>query len=263
MATISANLTVMIRAAEKAARSLVRDFGEAEQLQVSKKGPGDFVSAADKRSEEIIVFELTKARPSFGILAEEGSRKTPEDGEHTFIIDPLDGTMNFLHGLPHWCISIGLQKGKDIIAGVVYDPVKDELFTAEKGSGAFLRNRRLRVSGRQDMSSSLIACGSPKPDKPSIDEFSTQIASVLRHVASVRRFGAAALDLSYVAAGRFEGYWERHIKPWDVAAGLIILKESGGFISDLSGDDDPLNSGYILASNEHLHVPLRKLLIAE
>ncbi len=266
MAVRSADMNIMVRAAEKAARALLRDFGEIEQLQVSRKGPADFASAADRRAEEIIYEELHKARPSFGFLMEESGEHKGEDGEHRFVVDPLDGTTNFLHGLPHWAISIGLMRGNEIIAGLVYDPVKDEMYTAEKGGGAFLRRQRLRVSGRRDLSASLIACGSPHPGKPGYPCFLAQAEKVLQTTTGFRRYGAAALDLAYVAAGRFEGYFEYGIHPWDVCAGILIVREAGGrvgFITDdraFSGDYDMIPKHGLLATNTVLHDEIKSLL---
>lgn len=257
---LSPNINVMIKAAEKASRSLIRDFGEVENLQVSVKGPGDFVSAADRRAEQIIHDELKKARPSFGFLMEESGVVTGEDGENTWIIDPLDGTSNFLHGLPHWCISIALESKGEIVAGLIHDPVKDETFRAEKGGGAFMRNRRLRVSGRRDLMASMVATGHPRRDIKSQNQFIHEYESVLAEVPGMRRFGAAALDMAYVAAGRFDGFWERGLNPWDMAAGHLLIKEAGGISTDISGKESPVHAGNVLATNSNLHESLRKLL---
>lgn len=263
MALISPNLNVMIRAAERAAKSLLRDFGEVEQLQVSQKGPADFVSAADTRAEKLIYEELLKARPDYGFLMEESGAIEGKNKDYRWIIDPLDGTTNFLHGLPHWAISIALEEKGEIIAGLVYDPVKDEMFHAEKNSGAFMRRKRLRVSGRTDLGLSMIATGAPRRSKDQKDRFLREYSAVLSVSPGLRRFGAAALDLCYVAAGRYEGFWERDLKPWDVAAGIIIVKEAGGFVSDLDHDkNNPLETGSILAANEKLIGDLKKVLRA-
>jgi myo-inositol-1(or 4)-monophosphatase len=263
MAKQSPLMTVMLRASEKAARSLLRDFNEVENLQVSTKGPGDFVSAADRRAEEIIFEELKTARPGFNFLMEEGGVVKGTDPDHRWIIDPLDGTTNFLHGLPHWAISIGLEFKGEIIAGLIHDPVKDEIFHAEKGQGAFMRRKRLRVSGRQDMVMAAIATGAPRRAQAKIELFRRECESVQHHGATLRRFGAAALDLAYVAAGRYEGFWERDLKPWDVAAGVIIVKEAGGFIADIdSVKSNPIETGNVLAGNEKLFDSLRKVLNA-
>lgn len=263
MATVnSPNMNVMIRAAEKAGKSLIRDFGEVENLQVSMKGPGDFVSAADKRAEKIIFEELRGAKPGYSFLMEESGQVLGEDREHFWIIDPLDGTTNFLHGLPHWCISIALQDKGEITAALVYDPVKDDLFTAERGKGAFHRRRRLRVSGRRDLQMSAIATGAPmRTIKDSGKQFIKEYAAVQDLGASMRRFGAAALDLAYVAAGSFDGFWERNLKPWDIAAGMLLVKEAGGFVADIDDDkNNVLQTCNIVASNEYLIQPLKKAL---
>lgn len=254
----------MIRAAEKAARSLVRDFGEVEQLQVSQKGPGDFVSAADMRAEEILYEELSKARPDFGFIMEEKGKVEGKDTENNsvFIIDPLDGTTNFLHGLPHWAISIGLEENNEITAGVIYDPIKDEMFTAEKGQGAFFnRRKRLRVSSRSDPMLAAIATGAPRRTELSNEIFSKEYEAVKAMQVTLRRFGAASLDMAYVAAGRYEGFWERSLSSWDIAAGSIIVKEAGGLICDLDKDtNNAINTGNILCANQELFQPLKKAL---
>lgn len=262
MSTQSPNMAVMIKAAEKAARSLNRDFGEVEQLQVSQKGPGDFVSAADRRAEKIIFEELQYARPNFSFLMEESGRVEGKDKDNVWIIDPLDGTSNFLHGLPHWCISIALETKGEVVAGLVYDPVKDEMFTAEKGGGAFVqRRKRLRVSGRNDFIMGMIATGAPRRSLEKRARFNAEFAAVQKAGANMRRFGAAALDLAYVAAGRYEGFWERDLSPWDVAAGILIVKEAGGFVCDLDADkNNPVETGNILAGNGGLYNDLKQIL---
>ena len=263
MALTSPNLNVMIRAAEKAARSLVRDFGEVENLQVSTKGPGDFVSAADRRAEEIIFEELKKARPDFGFLMEESGTVEGKDGESRWIIDPLDGTTNFLHGIPHWAISIALETKGEVVAGVVYDPIKDEMFHAERSCGAFMRRRRLRVSGRSDLMQATIATGSPRRSTESKERFVKEYQAVMNMVPGLRRFGSAALDLAYVAAGRYEAFWERDLQAWDVAAGNLIVKEAGGFICDLDDDRrNPTETGNVLAANDKLYQDVKKVLKA-
>jgi myo-inositol-1(or 4)-monophosphatase len=246
----------MARAAERAGRALIRDFGEVEQLQVSRKGPGDFVSAADTKAERIVRQELERARPDYSFLMEESGRIEGKDTRHCWIVDPLDGTTNFLHGLPHFCVSVGLAQADDIIAGVIYDPLKDELFWAEKNNGAYLNDRRLRVSGRRQLSDALLATGVPfgiHHDTPILARFAEQLGYVMSRVAGVRRYGSAALDLAYVAAGRYEGYWENGLNPWDVAAGLLIVREAGGFVTDLSGRRYRLGAQDILAANDSLH----------
>ncbi len=259
----TALMNVMLRASEKAARSLLRDFNEVENLQVSAKGPGDFVSAADRRAEEIIFGELKKARPDYSFLMEESGAVEGTDPEYRWLIDPLDGTTNFLHGLPHWAISIALEHKGEIVAGLIHDPVKDEIFHAEKGTGAFMRRRRLRVSGRQDLMLATIATGAPRRSVESRTQFMREYSAIISVAPGLRRFGAAALDLAYVAAGRYEGFWERNLKPWDIAAGLLIVKEAGGFVSDLdSTTANPVETGNILAANDRLFDSMSKILKA-
>lgn len=260
MTRTSPLLNVMIKAAESAARSLIRDFGEVEQLQVSVKSPGDFVSAADTRSEEILYRELQKARPGFSFLMEESGEREGTDPRHTWIIDPLDGTRNFLHGLPHWAISIALQKDKEIVAGVIFDPVKNETYYAEKGAGAFIGNRRLRVSGRKRLNEALIAGGSPDALRSDQEVFINQTREVLNETNGFRRMGAASLDLAYVAAGRYEAFWEYELSPWDVAAGYIIIREAGGIVKTVNGKGDPVTARSVLATNGHIHQDLEALL---
>ena len=256
----SANITVMVQAAQRAARALLRDFGEVENLQVSIKGPGDFVSAADRKAEETITRELGRARPTFGFLLEEGGLIEGNDAEHRFIVDPLDGTTNFLHGLPHFAISIGLEIRGELVAGVIYDPVKDELFAAEKGSGAYLNERRLRVSARTELASSMIATGIPVLDwEGRAKGFAAQLDRVADHVAGIRRFGTASLDFAYLAAGRYEGFWEYGLKPWDMAAGIVIVREAGGLVGKLE-DDDLLKPGTIVAGNPAVQPRLVEIL---
>ena len=264
MAIRSANLNVMMRAAEKAGRALVRDFGEVEQLQVTKKGPGDFVSNADRKAEEIIKRELEKARPDFGFLMEESGETVGNDSQNRFIVDPLDGTTNFLHGMPHWAVSIALEQNGEVTTGVIYDPIKDEMFWAEKGQGAFLRDKRLRVSGRNQMQDSLFATGIPHMGMgggpKGHAQFIRRLHAIMGNSAGVRRWGTASLDLAYVAAGRYEGYWERGLNAWDVAAGWIIVREAGGFVTDVAGRAFTLNSQDILASNSGIQNAFRKTL---
>jgi len=252
-------MAIMVRAAEKASRNLLRDFNEVEQLQVSRKGPGDFVTAADKRAEEIIFGELQKAKPDWSFMMEEGGKVKGNDPDHVWIIDPLDGTHNFMHGVPHWSISIALERKGEIIAGVVYDCSKDEMFTAEKGGGAWLRNRRLRVSGRNNLESCMINYGQPVPNDDARALFYKELQAVQK-LAMVRRLASAALDMAYVAAGRIDAYWERGIKPWDVAAGYLIVKEAGGFATSIENDDNPVYSGNLVAGNPQVHSDIRKLL---
>ncbi|CAK0749169.1 myo-inositol-1(or 4)-monophosphatase [Azospirillaceae bacterium] len=260
MAPRSANINVMIRAAEQAARSLVRDFGEVEQLQVSRKGPADFVSTADLKAEKTLRAELSKARPDYGFLMEESGVSAGADKSHRWIVDPLDGTTNFLHGLPHWAISIALERDNEIIAGVVYEPIRNEMFWAEKGQGAFVSSQRLRVSERRRLDDSLIATGAPFKGRGDHPAFTAQLQAVMAETAGIRRFGSAALDLAYVAAGRYEGFWETGLSPWDIAAGVILVSEAGGFVSEVNGQRNPIYTGSVLAANTHLFQPLGKLL---
>ncbi|MDX2224814.1 MAG: inositol monophosphatase family protein [Rhodospirillaceae bacterium] len=259
----SALINVMVAAAEKTARALKRDFGEVEQLQVSRKGPGDFVSAADVRAEKQLVAELSKARPNFGFVLEEGGVIAGADPDQRWIIDPIDGTTNFLHGIPHFAMSIALQQGEAIVAGVILNPATDDLFVAEKGQGAFLNNRRLRVSARTRLDDAVIATGIPHGDRVTGDRramYLRQLERVMGATAGVRRAGTASLDLAYVAAGRYDGFWELSLKPWDIAAGILLVREAGGFVTDLAGPGDALLTGNILAANADLHEPLRALL---
>jgi myo-inositol-1(or 4)-monophosphatase len=255
----SALLNVMIAAARKAARALRRDFGEVEHLQVSLKGPANFVTAADHRAEETLRAELSKARPGYGFLGEEGGHRVGSDKTHTWIVDPLDGTTNFLHGIPHFAISIALERDATIVAGVIYNPVSDELFTAERGKGAFVNDRRLRVAARKRLLDAVIACGLPHHGRGDLALGLRELAAVQDKVSGLRRFGAAALDLAYVAAGRFDGYWERNLSPWDMAAGLLLVREAGGFVSDIDGGDAMFSKRHIVAGNEIIH---RELLAA-
>lgn len=261
MAVRSATLTVMTRAAEKAGRALMRDFGEVEQLQVSQKGPSDFVSQADVKAQGILKEELMKARPAYGFMGEEGDATARPDTEYTWVVDPIDGTTNFLHGIPHWAVSIGLLKGDQAIAGVIYEPVRDEMFWTEKGVGAFLNAKRLRVSARRDLHESLIATGMPFKGHES-PPFIKELEGIMPKVAGIRRMGSAALDLAYVAAGRYEGFWERNLKPWDVAAGVIMVLEAGGSVTPFKKGDNPIFSGDMVASNGTLHHTLCGLLAA-
>ncbi|MBT5298808.1 MAG: inositol monophosphatase [Rhodospirillaceae bacterium] len=250
----------MTAAAEKAGRSLVRGFGEIEKLQVSKKGPADFVSEADRRAEEIIYQELSKARPGYGFLMEERGVVEGVDTSNCWIVDPLDGTLNFLHGLPHFSISIALERDSTIFAGVIYEPISDQMFWAENGKGAYLNGRRVRVSARHDIEESVFATGMPFKGRDGHQPFLRQLEQVMAVSAGVRRFGSAALDLAYVAAGRYEGFWEQGLSPWDVAAGVIIVREAGGFVSDFKGRDPVIANGEIIAGNASLHDTLRKLI---
>ena len=261
MALRSATINIMERAARKAARGLVRDFGEVEQLQVSKKGPADFVSTADLKAERILRAELKKARPDYGLLMEE-SGEEKGDGHHRFIVDPLDGTANFLHGIPHFAISIGLERDGEIIAGIILEPIKDELYWAEKGAGAFVNDHRLRVSARGRLVESLIGTGIPFHGHGDHESFLKTFTVVMPEVAGIRRMGTASLDLAYVAAGRLDGFWEFGLKPWDIAAGIILIREAGGYVSEIDGGSNFLKSGNLLAANDKLHKPLGDLVRA-
>lgn len=246
----SANLNVMIKAARKAGRSLVKDFREVENLQVSMKGAGDFVSRADIAAEKIIREELMEARPNYGWLAEEGGEAEGKDPTRRWIVDPLDGTTNFLHGLPHWAISIALEHKGEIVAGVIFDAAKDEMFMAEKGAGAWLNQSRLRTSGRSRMIESLFATGLPFGGRSDLPETLQDLARLLPATAGVRRFGAASLDLAYVAAGRYDGFWERRLNAWDLAAGLVIAKEAGALVEPIDPQGDILSGGEVIVANE-------------
>ncbi len=256
----SALLNVMIKAAQKAGRTLKRDFGEVEHLQVSLKGPGNFVTAADRRAEEILCAELAAARPGYGFVGEEGGKRAGTDETHTWIVDPLDGTSNFLHGIPHFAISIGLEREGMIVAGLVYNPISDELFTAERGKGAFLNNQRLRVAARKRLGDAVVACGLPHLGRGDLELANRELAAVQPKVAGLRRFGAASLDLAWLAAGRFDAYWERQLSPWDIAGGLILVREAGGYVTDFEQGDTPWISGDVVAGNEAMHRDLLGLL---
>ncbi|WP_269931398.1 inositol monophosphatase family protein [Aminobacter sp. HY435] len=256
----SAILNVMVQAAMKAGRSLARDFGEVQNLQVSLKGPGDYVSQADRKAEDIIFAELSKARPGYGFLMEERGAVEGEDSQHRWIVDPLDGTTNFLHGIPVFSISIALERQGQIVAAVIYNPAMDELYTSERGGGAFLNDRRLRVSGRAKLSDAVIGCGVPHLGRGHHGNFLLELRNVMGEVAGVRRLGSAALDLAYVAAGRMDGFWETALSPWDVAAGILLVREAGGFVSDGKGGQDMLDGGSIVAGNETIHRSLLKTL---
>ena len=247
----SANLNVMIKAARKAGRSLVKDFREVENLQVSRKGPGDFVSRADRTAEDIIRSELSEARPNYGWLGEETGEASGKDPTRRWIVDPLDGTTNYLHGMPHWAVSIGLEHKGEVVAGVVYDPVKDELFHAEKGGGAWLDNTgRLRVSGRARLVECVFAAGLPPDGGRYLPGMLRDLGRLMPQCSGMRRWGAAALDLAYVAAGRFDGFWEYDLKPWDIAAGAVLVREAGGIVQPIRPGGDLLGDGHVIAAAE-------------
>lgn len=254
------DINVMVAAARKAARGLVRDFNEIEHLQVSRKGPADFVTVADEKSERTIREELQKARPDWGFRQEEGGEVKGRDPDHVWVVDPLDGTTNFLHGLPHFCISIGLVVRDEPVAGVIYDPIKDELFIAEKGQGAYVNNRRLRVAAREKLDDAVIATGIPFRGMGDAKRFAAESDALMPQVAGIRRWGAAALDLAYVAAGRYDGFWEWNLNAWDIAAGIVLVREAGGTVSEPYGSGDAYRSGNILVANHHLHPRLAKVL---
>ncbi|BCH14209.1 inositol monophosphatase family protein [Mesorhizobium sp. L-2-11] len=254
----SAILNVMVQAAMKAGRSLSRDFGEVQNLQVSMKGPADYVSQADRKAEEILFTELSKARPGYAFLMEERGLIEGDDGQHRWIVDPLDGTTNFLHGIPLFAISIALERQGQIVAGVVYNPAMDELYTAERGGGAFMNDRRLRVAGRTKLIDTVIGCGVPHLGRGQHGNFLIELRNVMAEVSGVRRLGSASLDLAYVAAGRMDGFWETGLSAWDVAAGILLIREAGGFISDFAGGQNMLDGGSIVAGNETIQRALLK-----
>ena len=253
-------MNVMIGAARKAGKQLTRDFGEVEHLQASRKGPADFVTQTDLRIEKILREELSRTRPHYGFVMEEGGVVEGPDKTHRWFIDPLDGTTNFIHGVPHCAISIGLEREGHLVAGLVFNPIRDEMFTAEKGQGAWLNDRRLRVSTRRELKDALVATGIPFLGRDGHSEFLSELPRVMAEVSGVRRFGAAALDLAFVAAGRFDAFWERGLSSWDVAAGAVIVREAGGQVTDLSGGDGFLEGRTLLASNTALHAPLLKCI---
>ena len=256
----SALINVMVKAARRAGRSLKRDLGEIENLQVSLKGPANFVSAADRRAEQMLYDDLIKARPGYGFLGEEGGTREGSDNTNTWIVDPLDGTTNFLHGIPQFAISIGLQREGTIIAGVIYNPGNEELYIAERGKGAFLNDTRLRVAGRKQLHDCVIACGLPHIGRGDHELSRREMAELQPRVAGLRRFGAASLDMAFVAAGRLDGYWERNLKPWDVAAGILMVREAGGTVSGIEGGDTALETGNVVCGNEIIQRELVKIL---
>ncbi|MET0273914.1 MAG: inositol monophosphatase family protein [Phenylobacterium sp.] len=262
MSTQSALLKVMSDAARKAARGLNRDFGELAELQVAKKAPADFVSAADLKAEQTIFEMLTKARPGYGFLGEERGMIEGTDKTHTWIVDPLDGTTNFLHAIPHFAINIALQREGAVVAAVTFNPVTNDLFWAEKGKGAFVNDKRLRVAARAKLEESVLATGIPFLGHGQHATFLKELHQVSQRVAGVRRFGSAALDLAWVAAGRYDGYWERDLNAWDIAAGILLVTEAGGKVTDADGHDDPLVSGSVCAANLEIHPLLQQRLQA-
>lgn len=256
----SANLNIMLKAARKAGRSLVKDFREVENLQVSMKGAGDFVSRADLAAEAILKEELLGARPTYGWIAEEGGEIEGADPTRRWIVDPLDGTTNFLHGLPHWAISIALEHRGKIVAGVIFDAAKEEMFFAEKGEGAWMNDTRMRVSGRNRMIESIFATGLPFAGRPDLPDTLQELARLLPATAGVRRWGACSLDMAYVAAGRYEGFWERSLKAWDLAAGVIIMQEAGGMIEPIKKGRNIVEDGEVICSNEPIFDQFAKVI---
>lgn len=252
----SALLNVMVQAAFKAGKSLSRDFGEVQNLQVSVKGPSDYVSQADRKAEKIVKDELMKARPTYGFVGEESDEIKGTDGAHRWIVDPLDGTTNFLHGIPQFAVSIALERNGEIVAAVVFNPATDELYTAEKGGGAFLNDRRLRVAARKELSDAVVICGVPHLGRGNHGKFLVELRHVMGEVAGVRRFGAASLDLAYIAAGRCDGFWEVGLAAWDIAAGILLIREAGGWVSDFDGKTNMLETGSVVAGNEYIHKAL-------
>ncbi|MBI1197196.1 MAG: inositol monophosphatase [Phenylobacterium sp.] len=262
MSTQSALLKVMSDAARKAARGLNRDFGELAELQVAKKAPADFVSAADLKAEQVLFEALSKARPGYSFLGEERGLIEGTDKTHTWIVDPLDGTTNFLHAIPHFAINIALEREGAVVAAVTYNPITNELFWAEKGKGCFVNDHRLRVAARQKLDEAVLATGIPFLGHGQHAKFLKELHQMTQRVAGVRRFGSAALDLAWVAAGRFDGFWERDLKPWDLAAGLLLVSEAGGKVTDAEGGDDVLKAGSVVAANLDLHPQILSRLTA-
>jgi myo-inositol-1(or 4)-monophosphatase len=251
-------MTIMINAARKAGRSLARDFGELEHLQVSVKGPGNFVTAADHRAETILYEELSRARHGYCFLMEERGLVEGRDKTHVWIVDPLDGTTNFLHGIPLFSISIALEREGELVAGVIYNPATGDIYTAERGKGAFHNDRRIRVAARSKLEDAVIVTGIPHRGKSGHEPFLKELEGVMRQAAGIRRTGSASIDLAWTAQGRFDGYWERDIQAWDMAAGIVLVREAGGFVSDMDGKLNMLKTGDIVAGNEAIHRDLLK-----
>ena len=256
----SPQINLIVKACMKASRSLIRDFGEIENLQVLAKGPGDFVSSADKRTEKILIDELQKAHPNYGIITEETGIINKSNTQNRWIIDPIDGTMNFLNGVPQFAISIGYEEDGEIKCGVIFNPIMNEMFCAEKGNGAYLNNSRVRVSNKKKIKDALLVTGGPKGASKIKDKIFSEYINISKKVSNVRKFGSAALDMAYVACGRFDGYWQRELNYWDLAAGVIILKEAGGFVDFFEEEaKSPLKKN-ILATNSHIHEELKGLI---
>ena len=260
MRLTSANINVMVKACRKASKTIIRDFGEIENLQVSLKGPGDFVTNCDKKVEKILIEELLKARPNYSILSEE-TGKISNDESFKWIIDPIDGTANFFHGIPHFAISVGLERNKEIICGIIYDPIKDEMFSAEKGNGAYINNQRMRVSSRSQLEECIIFTGGPKHDlkdkELALKEYNNFSLKVF---VPIRKLGSASLDMAYVAAGRCDGFWQRNLNYWDIAAGIIIVKEAGGFVTDFQGENGFIENKTILVTNSKINKEMIEVL---
>lgn len=257
----SALLNIMVQAATKAGRSLTRDFGEIENLQVSVKGPGDFVSAADRKAEEIIYESLLKSRPDWGFLMEESGEVKGSDPLHRWIVDPLDGTTNFLHSMPIFAVSIGLEREGKMVAGVIYNPITEELFTAEKGGGAFMNDRRMRVAARRKLADCMLSTAIPHIGSKKLGRYLEEAKVSSASASAVRGLGSAALSLAYIAAGRLDGYWEHSLQPWDMAAGMVLVREAGGFLSDISGGEQMMETGGLIAGNETIRDAIRKTII--
>ena len=256
----SPHINIITKACMKASRLLIRDYGEVENLQVSTKGPGDFVTSADKRTEKILIEELQKAHPDYGIITEETGIINKSNTKNRWIIDPIDGTMNFLNGIPQFAISIGYEEENEIKCGVIFNPITNEMFSAEKGNGAYLNNSRIRVSNKKKIKDALLVTGGPKQASKIKDKIFSEYINVSNNVSNVRKFGSAALDIAYVACGRFDGYWQRELNYWDIAAGIIILKEAGGFVDFFEEDvSSPLKKN-IIATNSNIHEELRGLI---
>ena len=256
----SPQINLITRACMKASRSLIRDFGEIENLQVSSKGPGDFVTSADKKTEKILIDELQKAHPDYGIITEETGIINASNTKNRWVIDPIDGTFNFMNGIPQFAISIGYEEDNEIKCGVVFNPIMNEMFCAEKGNGAYLNNTRIRVSNKKKIKDALIVTGGPKGESKIKDKIFSEYINVSNNVSNVRKFGSAALDVAYVACGRFDGYWQRELNYWDIAAGIIILKEAGGFVDFFEEDKNKPLKKNIIASNSFIHEELRELI---
>lgn len=261
MAVRTPILNVMVNAAEKASRTIKRDFGEVENLQVSRKGTSDFVTAADTRTEKVLQYELSKARPGFGFIMEESGVTAGDDPNRNWIIDPIDGTTNFIHGIPQFAISIALEEYGELVAALVYNPIFEEMFVAEKGQGATLNNRRLRVSSRTALADCVIATGIPHLGRGDHETYLAHLKTMMEQCAGIRRFGSAALDLAYVAAGRFDGFWETGLQTWDVAAGILLVKEAGGYVTAFDGKGDARSGQSVLAANPRLHKSMSDILV--